>query len=75
MNQIWMVEAHTIGLGDTEPCYQWAFPDRTTAHNVYHAGERSLSSLRWSLTMVQYGNEYHALHDIGVLKLSVESEE
>ena len=74
MNQIWMVEAHTRGLGDTEPCYQWAFPDNATATNVYQEGKKSIPQLSWSKTMVQYGNEYHALHDIEVLKLAVESE-
>ena len=72
MNQIWLVEAYTVGLSDSDPCYQWAFTTKEEAKRVQQSGKQSLSNLRWTLTPVQFGDESQAGHDMAALQNSME---
>lgn len=67
MNQVWIVRA-VDPMDDYATNFQFAFPDRPSAHAIYARGEREARDLRWSLTMVPFGDTDFANYSIDQLK-------
>lgn len=69
--QCWTVEAYEARGDDTEletRCFRWVFVQREYANHVYNMGKKELPNMRWSFTVVPFGNVEYALHDISEMK-------
>ena len=69
--QCWTVEAYEARGDDNESetrCFRWVFVQREYANHVYNMGQKELPQLRWSYTVVPFGNLANALDDIKYLK-------
>lgn len=70
MNQIWIARAEHLPGSYPEQgiVFEFAFPKRDVAHELYARGEREVRQLCWSLNMIPFNDAEFADHCLDRLK-------